>query len=237
MKLFKLILFFGILVLSTKLSAQDDGLLRHKAQLNTQPHGTITEFKLADPEITGSEYLVEAWNMADVTLKNGIELKEKLIKYDLENHLIEIKVDEKVKVIDESKVKKFKWLNTENAEREEFLNGSSFTLNGSILLGFFKLEFDGAQRLLSYTNLRLQKANYVPALNSGEKNDKLVKETTLYIEKDKTLYKVPKSRKKFMELKVFEKNRDEVLKHIKSNNLSIRQKGDLIEVVKFASMH
>ncbi len=231
MKLFSL-LFLVVLITNT-LYAQEDGMLRHKAQLNASPGGTITEFRMPNPKTEGSVYLLEGWTLADVTLKNGLELNSYFIRYDLQNHLVEIKADEKVKVIDESKVKVFKWLNGKNAQREEYLNGSSFRLDGGVLLGFFKLEYQGESRLLSYTNLKLQKSNYVPALNSGEKNNKLVKKTSVYIEKDKSLFKVPKSRKNFLELEIFEGKSNEILKFIKNNNLSIKQKNDLIEILKF----
>ena len=227
-------LFSAILIANT-LYAQEDGMLRHKAQLNANPGGTITEFRMPDPKTEGSVYLLEDWTLADVTLKNGLKLNSYFIRYDLQNHLVEIKADEKVKVIDESKVKVFKWLNGINAQREEYLNGSSFRLDGGVLLGFFRVESQGKLRLLSYTNLKLKKSNYVPALNSGEKNNKLVKKTGLYIEKDKSLFKIPKSRKSFLELRVFEGKGNQVLKFMKMNKLSIKRKSDLIEVLKFSS--
>ncbi len=228
-------LLFWILIANTLYAQQEDALLRHKAQLSARPGGTITEFKIPDPKTEGSIYLLEDWTLADVTLKNGLELKSYFIRYDLQNHLLEIKTDEKVKVIDESKVKVFKWLNGKNAQREEYLNGSSFRLEGGVLLGFFKVESQGKLRLLSYTNLKLQKSNYVPALNSGEKNNKLIKKASLYVEKDKSLFKVPKSRKTFLGLEIFEGKSNELLKFIKNNNLSIKQKSDLIKILKFSS--
>ena len=81
------------------------------------------------------------------------------------------------------------------------------------------------------TKLQLVKANYAPTHNAGEVSGKYLKTDHFYFEKDKHIFKIPKSKNKA--LKFFETQTEGIKGFINEYRLGFKKEEDLIQIVKF----
>jgi hypothetical protein len=199
-------------------------------------------FDTRTTDVLGSYYLDQDWSLATVrfypktisTPKGTVKLDsltEVQIKIILFGNDVEFNTPEGVKVISGTLVKGFT-LQKPNQLPKNYINTLEFVDNyDKIKPSFFELLVDGKVKLLEYTKINIQKPDYVEAFNTGSKDTKITKDKQLYITQGKEVLRLNTNKKEILELMSDKKT--EVEAFIKQNNLSVKDRVDLLQIFKF----
>jgi hypothetical protein len=144
------------------------------------------------------------------------------------NNLLEIKHEDKVKVLQAFEITKF--VLDQITDEVLFSNVKNYK-GGEPLRGFVKILTAGKFTLASYTSTELSRPNYNVALNVGEKDAKVVKKEKLYLITEGSLQELPGKKYDFMLL--FGDKAAEVEKYMNSNRYSHKNKADLLQTVNY----
>ncbi len=203
---------------------------------SVSPTGIIREIPLKHKLYTPSNnvpelYIYETWATGDFTTIDGIKAKDHLIKYELLNEWLEVKVGGIVKLLPLENLKEFTWTLTGTQSVERYINGNVFQFRGLPAEGVFKVLYDGETQLLEKIAARLIKANYNPLLEAGNREDTYSHSLSLMLAKDGKLTLIPNKKKHIVEL--FSPYASQVETFIKQEKIKIRQTNGLVRVVSY----
>ncbi|AFK04419.1 hypothetical protein Emtol_3290 [Emticicia oligotrophica DSM 17448] len=199
-------------------------------------------FDTRTSEVLGSYYLDQDWTLATVrfysktisTPKGTVKLDslaDVQIRVNLQGNDIEFNTPEGVKVISGALVKSFTTYK-QNQLPKTYLSTLEFVDNyDKTKPSFFELLVDGKVKLLEYTKINIQKPDYVEAFNTGSRDVKITKERQLFFNQDKEVLKLSLNKKDV--LTPMEDKKSAVENFIKQNDLSVKDKTDLIQIFKF----
>ena len=246
MKKLTSVLFF---LIGTTVFAQNNMMQNTKDALNVgglkvgQHTSTMLYgFDTRTSEVLGSYYLDQDWSLATVrfypktisTPKGSVKLDsltDVQIKIILYGNDVEFNTPEGVKVISGTLIKSFT-LQKLNQLPKNYVSTLEFIDNyDKIKPSFFELLVDGKVKLLEYTRVNIQKPDYVEAFNTGSKDIKITKDKQLFITQGKEVLKLNTNKKEILEL--MSDKKAEVEAFIKQNNLSIKDRVDLLQIFKF----
>ena len=199
---------------------------------NDMSHTLVQQIPFNSIPTEGSYYYFDEWTEGQIELKSGSSINGFMLKYDIENNELSLKVRDQVKVLGGSKVKNFAIL--QKNKPVNFVNASSFTLENSALIGFLEIIVsDEKYRLLSKTSLTVQAATYNVAIDMGTEKNKIIKVETFYLEKDDILNKINKNKKKSLAL--FGELSKTIEQYIKKNKLGFKKKEDLQSIIEYSN--
>lgn len=113
---------------------------------SVNPGETLTEIPMEPLATKGHYFLNDEWLVGNILLKNNQSIKNRFIKYDIENKHLEIKVDNEVKVLEIDRVKDFEMY--DNGFIKKFTNSYSYKLaDNSRLIGVFEVLAEGKIKL------------------------------------------------------------------------------------------
>jgi hypothetical protein len=246
MKKLTIILLLGVFF---RISAQNTMMQNTKDVLNTggvkigQHTSTMLYgFDTRTTEVLGSYYLDPDWALATVkfypktiSTPKGIvkldSLTDVLIMVILYGNDIEFNTPDGIKVISGTLVKGFSLIKP-NQLPKKYISTLEFVDNyDKTKPSFFEILVDGKTKLLEYTKITIQKPDYVEAFNVGSKDIKIVKEKQLFINKGNEVLKFSSNKKELFELMADKKAAVEVF--IKENDLSIKDRSDLLKIFSF----
>ena len=194
--------------------------------------GIIKSIPAKQSQVIGSVYLNDEWLTSNIYLKRGLfpadRIEKVAIKVDLMTNTIELKTEEGIKVLDQAKVDKFEWFNPQTNTREVYINGNHFTLNGTKFDNFCTV-YGNRGRLVKWSYVELQKADYNVALDVGNKEDRFIKKSKFYLLKDNELIELTK---KSVYL-VMAPKADEIRQFIKKNRVNFTQESDIRSVIDY----
>ncbi len=196
----------------------------------------IRTYDLRDKGTKGSVYWFDEWNQGAILLKNGQKVDQYEVKYDIQSWMLEINTPKGVKILPGAKVKEFyleKAVGKENTERYHLINLREYFEQNIPSQGFYELLVDGSYPLVKNFELDMLKPNYVPALDAGETQSKIIKKTRYYLIKNKILIELPSSRKKFTD--IIKKIKPEVADFMKENKLKPKNEEEMIEIITFCN--
>ncbi len=191
-------------------------------------------------EVQGSFYLDTEWSAATVkfypktisTPKGTVKLDSLSgiqIRFILQGNDMEFNTPDGIKVISGTLVKSF---SLEKIPTKKYINTLEFVDNyDKVKPSFFEVLADGKTKLLEYTKITVQKPDYVEAFNVGSKDLKIVKEKQLFITKGNEVLRFSSNKKDLLEL--MSDKKAEIEKFLKDNNLSAKDKSDLVKIFGF----
>ena len=185
----------------------------------------------APGKTVGDYYLDRKWNTGSIFLKDSERKIEGFpLKYDIKTQTIEILANKTVKILDARKIKGMVWYDSLTQLGSFFANAGEFTEDGVPLVGLVEVMSDGQIPLLCYTTVWIKQADYVPALDVGSRDDKIMKRKTYYYSINHQITKIT-SKKKL--LPAFGDRASAVDAFIKTNDLSVNQPFDLKRIFDF----
>lgn len=199
-------------------------------------------FDTRTTEVLGSYYLDQDWSLATVrfypktisTPKGAIKLdslSDVQIKIILYGNDVEFNTPEGVKIISGTLIKSFT-LQKPNQLPKNYVSTLEFVDNyDKTKPSFFELLVDGKVKLLEYTKITIQKPDYVEAFNTGSKDIKITKEKQLFITQGNEVLRLNTNKKEILERMSDKKT--EVEAFIKQNDLSVKDRVDLLQIFKF----
>jgi len=185
----------------------------------------ITNRPIYNNSQTGTPFINPEWKLADIVLlENKNEILQVPVRIDTKFNLIEIRHEEKVKVLHAS--------NTFSVALT--MTGEVFVTNKTLGItepeGFFKVVYSKKSSLLCYYSAKIIEGAYNPVLDAGIKEDKMFVEQTYYIMQNGKLTKLEKNRKKLM--RQFE-DQPEIAQFIKDEHLMPKLEYDLLKLIGF----
>lgn len=227
MKIFKLLLLIGLVPFYAKTQNQ---LPAGKLNVNTTPGvGIIEEIKEEQStDIQGNHYLYEEWHQGNITLKNGHQMKNIDFRYNLKTHQIELKSSNRTQVIHLNNIYQFEIPQQEKSQL--FLSYTSLKSNRAIY-GIFEVLSKGKIQLLRKPLLKLQRADYVPTHNVGNKNDMYIQAQEFYIIQNQELISVKAKKKNILSL--LHLHEEEIALFVKKHQLHCRKIEDLKKIFDF----
>lgn len=177
----------------------------------------------------GTVYLNDDWVTGTIYTSSGHVLQDAPLKYDIKNDVMEINTPDGIKTLMGKYIKQFEL--QEPAQKAMYVSGSNNDVAAGLHTAFYKVLASARDvKLLSRTELYLQKSNYSPQFDVGSKTDKLVKKENLYLAKGNDLTKLEKDN--FI---VFGDKADQVKVYAKAKKLKLHKKEDAINILEFYS--
>ena len=200
---------------------------------NVDPAGIVDELPLAPPKTIGDTYIEDDWMLGDVELLNGKKIDRYPLKYDLKNNELDISYNGEVRTCPAEKIKYFSWNKVGQKNAVKFVN-TTYLINvkkgnprevmaqaySGNLIGLYKQYY-----------LDFKESTYVPALDMGNKNNKILVKSYYYVLQNNEFFKLSMTLRKNKIL--FGGKYTEVENHSKENKLKLKKEEDLIKLIKF----
>ncbi|ELR68946.1 hypothetical protein C900_05639 [Fulvivirga imtechensis AK7] len=198
---------------------------------SVNPGGVVDEIKLPPPEVVGTYYINDDWQMGEVTMVSKLIFKNYPLKYNIEGNYLEILVQGQPKVCDEKLFKSFKWFNA-MGDSSRFVHCRYYKSEVPCIHGVYEIIYErGKIQLLSKTEVYERDPTYVAALNAGDRNIKLIKRESFYLANENSVKEIHSSKKQ--NEAVFGDKFDEVLRYAKKEKLKFNNRKDLVEIIDF----
>ncbi|MBV6641522.1 MAG: hypothetical protein KI791_12425 [Cyclobacteriaceae bacterium] len=189
--------------------------------------------------IDGSTHFIQApasaffdnkWHKGQIELQNG-ELKTGVhIRYDLINSTVTTKIENEIVAYPTRLVKSFSWYNFVIADSVQFVSidnpedPASDNIYEVILKGTPNI-------ILAKTKVSIQDANYLPALDLGSPEKKVIRRTEFWLYDGDKIYPIHKKLEK--NLLVFRPFEKEVYHFARAYKLKSKRKEDLIVMIRY----
>lgn len=201
---------------------------------------TTTLFGIKAPkgDVVGDPYIDANWQIGNCKLyrkvglpgREGDSISNVPLRYDLYSNELEINVnnDKEVRVIGADLLAMF---SVRSPKNRVFVNAREFKSEEPIG-GFLEILMTGVRlSLFEHQKLSIIKPTYNEALSSGSRDTKIVKTPQYYYLRGRTIYKLGTSKKKILE--AMPDRADDVEAFIKSNDLNLKDRADLIKIVDY----
>ena len=224
--LFPLLCLLGTFLLLTQAMAQRNNNLFTVTNSNLFFGEAVDVFDLRERSTEGQTFWDESWKQGLIVLKDSQQIRGYPLRYDLFNETIEIKTGQDIKVLPVYKV--FAFFRFEGGDTLCFLDLASYLdlPPDPAIMGLSQLYYEGQTVLVKHKKRELLKANYVPALDAGNVNDKIIFTDEFLLFDGQGLMRVPKRRGK-MNAELEDRNFD-LTGFLKKNKINPRKAEDLI---------
>lgn len=179
-------------------------------------------------EEKGSYYYNDYWQTGEIILISGDVIKDYPFKYDIKKNIIEIKVDDIIKVLSIGRVKEIIWVDKKG--KIEVLRNTMLYENYSGT-GFFSILYEGKKSFLKKTFLKIIDPNYVNALDVGEQDKKIVKRDLYFVAEGNQVFSIKKKRKQI--LKQLGEKADNVKNYADENNLNFKDDNNIVKIFNY----
>jgi hypothetical protein len=180
--------------------------------------------------VVGDYYFDKKWNNATILLYQSETMIEGYpVKYDLHNHLIEIKSSLGIKVLDVRKIKNMVWIDSLSRIPHYFVNGAEYKVEGVQGNGLLEVLVDGKTPLLKRDQLYIKAPTYNVALDAGSRDTKIFHQFSYFYAKEAELYKI-KGKK---EITAATDSPAVIEEYIKNEKIKVNKESGLIKVFEY----
>lgn len=199
---------------------------------DVNPGQLIREVKLPPPKTEGNVYLDDNWHFGNFAMKGTALYNGFLLRYDLRHQNLEIKIDDEIRICVVSMLDEFYFIDKSTNQNSHFISldkiENSFVIGHK---GIIKILADNKVKLYKNYFLETQKANYSPALDMGNKDNKIIKKSSYYLAVDNTIVKLSTSLKK--NKAAFGTYFSKIETYSKKNKLRLKNEQDMIALVNY----
>lgn len=155
------------------------------------------------------------------------------LRIDLREHVVEFVIGEFVKGVEPRAIRKITYQRRGAVHPTVLINTREFAGVPEKVFGFVEVLSSGEVEVMKFSELKLRKPTYSPALVSGDKNAYYYKQPLyLYADAQRTL--IPfKARNKKELLELLRKRASAVEKFMDDNEISLKTDADLMRVLEF----
>ncbi|MCB0595650.1 MAG: hypothetical protein H6557_27095 [Lewinellaceae bacterium] len=180
----------------------------------------------APKEVEGSLFLDERWQDAHILTPDDevVKVKARYRIYDDEMQILS--PDKEVLGLYPAKVRAIA------IGKQVFVPLEFRNLAGKNKMGFFQLLVEGEMALLLRRSLELVKSDYNPALNIGDRNDRLELQEAYYYRRGSDQPSLLRQTKSAV-LKALGRRKKAISEYAKTNQLNPRKQEDLIAIFQF----
>jgi hypothetical protein len=183
------------------------------------------EIPVAVPVVTGSTYLDDDWQRAEITLKNGVVIDELPVRVEIEQANVEIQYQGSVRYLDLNEVALMNLIDKRTGGKSSFAKAERYAFNDQKLKGIVKVHSGKRYSVVTQFYIELLPANYNVAMDVGSKNHRKVKRERSFISQDGRLVLVKGSGKKVA--KQLGAAAEDAIKLLKQHKLDLSKEADL----------
>lgn len=200
---------------------------------NVNPGQVINELPLPPPGMEGSFYLNENWLTGDFTITNSDKLYKNFpLRYDLKNQLLEIENNDQTKICTLPVLRTFSYRNHNN-EIESYINTELIDDANKILpKSIAQVLYEDKLMLIGVPYVEVKDPTYVPAIDMGNRNQKILKKIDYYVINNARAHKITGSSFKKNE-GIFGNKKSDVENYIKENRLKFNKEDDLVKIFDY----
>ena len=236
-----IVLVIGIIVLSS-VSAQTTQMtnttrdLINLNGLDIPRSGTIYGVSGPAGKVTGDPYLDSTWQAGTIKFYGKFLAKfDSLggvpVRLDLYNHDVEIRAG--ANDIRSAKGPSIRYVIVTNktGSASQFINVREYRGEADALQGFFEQVVVGKLTLLQYPSISVKRANFNVAMNTGSKDDELIKKLDWYVAQSGRATKFSPSKKALLELMADQKESIEAF--LKAEKPDLKSRAGLTAVASY----
>ncbi|MBD2755251.1 hypothetical protein IC230_20285 [Spirosoma sp. BT704] len=184
----------------------------------------------------GDPYLDTTWQVGNVKfygkiLNTSDSLGGVPVRLDLMNHDVEIQAG--ANDIRSAKAPSVRYVvvNNKMGTTNQFINVREYRGEADALSGFFEQVSLGKMTLLEYPSIYVKRANFNAAMNTGSKDDELIKKFDWYVAHDGRAAKFSANKKAILELMADKKDQIDVF--LKTEKPDLKSKSGLTKVFSY----
>lgn len=197
--------------------------------LNPQsnPGMMITPILRPPSEMQGSVFLFDDFVLGGFSTRTGLKsIAEYQINFDLFNNQLEVSFDDGIKVCPMYLLSSFSLKNSDEVYYALEL------VQGYQLEGIGQMLYDGdLLKIFIRYSINIQEPTYVPALDMGDKNSKVMKKKDIIVLRDGKVIDFSKRLSKNRDF--FSKHYQSVKKFVKEKNLDLDNRADIVSLFAF----
>ncbi|MVM41944.1 hypothetical protein GO730_36900 [Spirosoma sp. HMF3257] len=199
---------------------------------------TLLTVKGPPGQLIGDPYLDTTWQAGNVKFYNrlGVSLTTDSlagvpVRLDLSANEIEVKAGATdIRAVKATAIR-YVDINNSFGSASRYMNVHEYQGDTESLKGFFEQVVTGKLDLLLYPSVYIQKANFNMALNTGNKDDELVKKMDWYVARNKKATKFSPGRKAILELMADKKEQLDAF--LKTEKPDLKSRSGLIAVFSY----
>ena len=186
----------------------------------------LNSFDLRDYSVEGSPYFKDHWCKGEIELYDGKILDDIPFRYNILNNSLAVKMKGRYYEIPSEVVKSFKIFET-NVKGDQVIEQFVRIVKDYQAEFFELIQESESLKLLKNYSVKISKANYNAALDVGDHNDKMIRDTNYAIWIDNELIEIKGSNKK-----IIRKLKNKKLKRfVNENKLNLKNIDDLVFLV------
>lgn len=206
--------------------------------LNISNNATLFSIKGPAGNLIGHPYLDTTWQAGNVKFYNrlGVSLTTDSlagvpVRFDLLANEVEVRAGANdIKAVKATAVR-YVDINNSFGTVSRYVNTHEYQGDGQALTGFFDQLATGKLDLLRYTSTYIRRANYNLALNTGTKDDELMKKQDWYVAREKQATKFSPGKKAILELMADKK--EQIESFLKTEKPDLKSRAGLLAVFTF----
>ena len=177
-------------------------------------------------------YLNSDWELADIYFRSGLLVKEFPTRYDIQYNLLEVRIDDQIKVLALGKILKYEVVNFQSGETEVYSSCRVYrNENGTPLSGLCRVQERGKYALITNYYYSLKDPDYIKSLDVGNKEEKMFIMHDSYICINKYAYSLTAKKKTI--ISYFGEESDRVKDYVDKEKLNPKKKEDLLMLIEY----
>lgn len=217
-------------IFSIDLIAQtDQSRIYQLNEISSGGHQQMIGKSLPPPEVVGSTYYSDQWLRGTVFFRDGKELEDILLKYDIANEIVETNDSGRKLAYKGEDVSAFQWLNIYTGQLSEFKKCKGYELDDTELVGFFEVILNDEVSFFAHPTIHVKEPDYVEGLDVGSRDYKIKKVEDYYLAFNKKLVELKKSKN----IRALKSDIPGLKAFAKTNKLSFKDRNDLIAIAKY----
>lgn len=179
----------------TSLAQTDQSRIYQLNEISSGGHQQMIGKSLPPPEVVGSTYYSDQWLRGKVIFRDGKELEDILLKYDIANEIVETNDNGRKLAYKGEDVSAFQWLNIFTGQLSEFKKCKGYKLEDTELVGFFEVILNDEVSFFAHPTIHVKEPDYVEGLDVGSRDYKIKKFEEYYLAFNKKLVELKKGKK------------------------------------------
>ncbi len=181
-------------------------------------------------KVPGAVYFDDKWHKGKIVMKDGSSMSGIYIRYDLLRSVVEVREDDFIKAHPTRFIKGFSWYNFYIADSLHFITLEDHELRRENFDVIYETVLSGEpMSLLATTKISIQEPNYLPALDLGNPERKVINQKKYFMYDGSTLISIEKQLDR--NLKAFHPFEKEVYFFAKEYKLKCKREADLKAMV------
>ncbi len=204
--------------------------------LNIPNAGTLYGFAGESGKVVGDSYLDTTWQAGNVKFYGRLNASTDSlggvpVRLDLLANEVEIRASNRDIRVAKAATVRYLDVNNRLGTSSRFINVREYRGEADALAGFFEQTAIGKLDLLLYPTVYVRRANFNPALNTGRKDDEIIKKADWYIAQNRRATKFQPTKKALLAL--MDDKKAQIERFLNVSDPDLKSRSGLLSVVSY----